>query len=704
MEYQKLFSPMKIGNTEMKNRVVMTAMGVDISDHDGAANEKTVAYYKERAKGGVGLIITEYTRVNEKDGVVAAGQISMSADRYIKPFQKVVDAVHSQGAKLFVQLHHPGRQNVVPFPTFWSMNEKLAKIIPGYWKLFFSMAGKADTESLNDPKTIRMMNKYMKPLRAPSNVPAGLGLSVFGNQKIEPFTTEEIHALIGQFVKAAKRVQKSGADGVELHAGHGYLLNQFLSPYTNIRTDEYGGSFENRLRVLKELIEGIHRACSADFPVSVRLTVDEFYEKIGYPELGLHLEDGVAIAKALEAYGANALNVTVGNSDTQFMITEPISFEPGWRKYLSKAVKDAVHIPVISVGVIRTPEQAEELLAEGVQDFIGLARPLLADPDWAVKAKNGDAQNIQRCIGCLYCMESYEKNILNGLHVNCAVNPRACQETRYTKIGEENGQGKQIVIIGAGPAGLTAARELAARKFKVTVLEKEPVPGGQLQLGKMPPHKEKMNWCFEDLEYQAKRNGAEILYNALATKELVSSYRPYAVIVAAGASAFKPGIPGAKEDYVTTVTPILKGDLKFENKSIAVIGSGMTGIETSEILVEQGNKVTIIEMADKIAPDGFNISVWDVMNRLKKGNVTFMPGRKLEGIADHKLTLVQKNSVREIVYADVVVLSLGVRSNKEVAAELEGCCNRFYVIGDACKPGRIKEAVHQAYELSRELS
>ncbi len=223
---------MKIGNTEIKNRVVMTAMGVDVSDHDGTANEKTAAYYQERAKGGVGLIITEYTRVNEKDGVVAAGQLSMSADRYIKPFRKVVDVVHSEGAKIFVQLHHPGRQNVVLFPTFWSINEKLAKIIPGYWKMFFSVTGKYDADSLKDPKMIRTMDKHMKRLKAPSNVPAGLGLSPFGNQKIEPLTADEIHTLVDQFIKAAERVQKSGADGVELHAGHGYLLNQFLKPYT----------------------------------------------------------------------------------------------------------------------------------------------------------------------------------------------------------------------------------------------------------------------------------------------------------------------------------------------------------------------------------------------------------------------------------------------------------------------------------------
>lgn len=703
MEYQKLFSPMKIGKVEVKNRIVMAPMGVDISNHDGSANDKTVAYYRERAKGGVGLIITEYTRINEKDGVVAPSQISMSADRYIKPFKKVVDAVHAEGTKIFVQLHHPGRQNVVIFSTLWSMNEKLAKIIPGYWKLFFSMMGDSNPDSLSDPKMIRMMNKYMKPLRAPSNVPAGLGESVFGNQKIEPFTVEEIHVLIDQFAKAAKRVQKSGADGVELHAAHGYLLNQFLSPYTNIRTDEYGGSFENRLRIMKELIAAIHKECGPNFPISVRLTVDEFYEKIGYPEQGLHLADGVEIAKALEAYGADAISVTVGNSDTQFVINEPISFKPGWRSYMSKAVKDAVNIPVITAGVIRTPEMAEELLKKGVQDFVGLARPLLADPDWAVKAQRGDSKSIQRCIGCLYCMESSERDMAKGLPVECAVNPRTCKEATIPKTAEENGRGRQVVIVGAGPAGLTAARELAARKFKVTVLEKESVPGGQLQLAKMPPLKEKMIWCYEDLEFQAKKNGAQILYNTTATKELVASYHPYAVFIATGANAFKPGIPGAKDDYVTTVTPILKEDLKFKDKTIAVVGSGMTGIETAEILVEQGNKVAIIEMADKIAPGAYHLNVWDVMSRLKKGDVTFMPGRKLESISDHKLTLVQKNNVREVIYADVIVLSLGIRSNKEIATELESCCNHLYVIGDADKPGRIKDAVHQAYELSREL-
>mgnify|MGYP002344244239 FL=1 len=682
----------------------MTAMGVDVSHHNGKASEDTAGYYGERAKGGVGLIITEYTRINENDGVVAPGQLSMSSDTYIEPFKQVVDEVHKDGAKIFVQLHHPGRQNVVLFPTFWRMNERLAKVIPGYWKLFFSITSKYDIDSLNDPKMIKLMEKYMKPLRAPSNVPAGLGLSPFANQKISPFTSEDVHRIIRQFIDAAGRVKKTGADGVELHAGHGYLLNQFLSPYTNIRSDEYGGSFENRVRILQELIGGIHQRCGKDFPVIVRLTVDEFYEKIGYPEQGIHLLEGVKIAKALESFGADALDVTVGTSDTHFMIQEPNSFEQGWRRELVKAVKDAVNIPVIAVGVIRTPELAERLISDGVQDFIGLARPLLADPYWAVKAQNGNEEDIQRCIGCLYCMESYEKGLINGKPVECTVTPRTCRERLTPLTPPKDGRRRKIVIIGAGPAGLTAARELAARDFDVTVLEKESAPGGQLRLGEKPPHKNRIAWCYEDLEHQARKNGAEILYGTSADRQLVDSYHPYAVIIASGASCVKPRIPGAENEYVTTVVPVLDGSLQLLHKNVAVVGSGMTGIETAELLVKQGNRVTVIEMAEKIAPGAFNISVWDVMQTLNNGETTFLPGRRLERIEDHKLVLVQKNNVREILRFDAVVLSLGVRSNNKITDELKGCCEKLFVAGDAFKPGRIKDAIHEAYKISRSLS
>ncbi|HAH63131.1 MAG TPA: enoate reductase, partial [Treponema sp.] len=216
--------------------------------------------------------------------------------------------------------------------------------------------------------------------------------------------------------------------------------------------------------------------------------------------------------------------------------------------------------------------------------------------------------------------------------------------------------------------------------------------------------KNRIAWCYEDLEHQARKNGAEILYGTSADRQLVDSYHPYAVIIASGASCVKPRIPGAENEYVTTVVPVLDGSLQLLHKNVAVVGSGMTGIETAELLVKQGNRVTVIEMAEKIAPGAFNISVWDVMQTLNNGETTFLPGRRLERIEDHKLVLVQKNNVREILRFDAVVLSLGVRSNNKITDELKGCCEKLFVAGDAFKPGRIKDAIHEAYKISRSLS
>lgn len=355
MKPKLLFTPGKIGQLELKNRGVMTAMGVGLAKENGEATAKTLAYFAERAAGGIGLIITEYTRINERDGIVSGKQLSMATDKHIAPFKEVVTAVHRHGTKIFVQLHHPGRENIALFPGLWPLGNRLAKIFPPYWKLFYRVMSKQDRSSINDPKLIKFMQRFMPSLKAPSDVPAGLGFSPFGNQVIKELSIPEIKQLEEQFIAAAERVKKSGADGVELHAGHGYLLNQFTSPYTNLRKDDYGGSVENRTRIIAEIIAGIKERCGADFPISVRLTVDEFYAKIGYPKIGIHLPEGVLLAQAVETAGADAINVTIATADTQVLISEPVSYEPGWRQPLVQAIKKAVTIPVIAVGVIRTP-------------------------------------------------------------------------------------------------------------------------------------------------------------------------------------------------------------------------------------------------------------------------------------------------------------------------------------------------------------
>ena len=356
--YEKLLSEGRIGNLTLKNRVIMAAMGVDCAEPDGKAGPRVSDYYEERAKGGVGLIITEVTRVNNYHGLALGGQLSMASDNMIEPFSKMVDKIHSHGTKIFVQLHHPGRQNLSALAYSWNLLSKVGKIIPHFWDITYGMGKYVDTAMLEDPRVMKMM-KFMPPVVSSGNIPTGLGASIIKGQPTRALTIPEIHRLEKQFIAAAKRVQKAGGDGVELHAAHGYLIQQFLSPYTNNRKDMYGGSLDNRMRFLLNILKGIKKECGEDFPVSVRLTVDEFYDLLGYENRGIQLPEGVQMAKKVEEAGADLINVSCGTYETLNTLIEPISFQPGWRTYLAKAVKEAVSVPVAGVGVIRTPDQAE---------------------------------------------------------------------------------------------------------------------------------------------------------------------------------------------------------------------------------------------------------------------------------------------------------------------------------------------------------
>ncbi len=695
--YPLLFQPLNIGKVTVPNRIVMTAMGVDVSAPDGSVTDRTIAYYTARAKGGVGLIVTEYCRVNEADGACATGQISLSHDRYIPGMRKLADSVHAHGSKIFVQLQHPGRQSVPVFPTFWPALERLQKVWPGVWEKAFDTFASVSTDTGSaDRSALKKQQRFLKPVLAPSVLPPEEDDGALAVVKTRAFTAREIERLIRQFIKAAERAKKAGFDGVELHAAHGYLFEQFLSPWTNRRTDAYGGNLENRCRVLKEIITGIHTRCGKDFPVTVRLTVDEFYEKLGHPERGIHLTEGVEIAKLLESYGADALNVSIAGQDTTFLVTESLRYEPGWRNYLTRAVKEAVSIPVIGVSVTRTPDQAERQLQNGDQDFIGLGRPLLADPDWANKAKTGKPDSITRCIGCLYCMDRFAQDMLNDKPIECAVNPLACHEAEYPSF-IRNGNGRRVIIVGAGVSGLYAAKLLALRGFTVTVYEKEERAGGQVNLADKPPCKQRIHWSIEDLEHQAIEAGAVIHYNCEVTAEQLRTEDPYVILLATGATELLPKLEEAEQDFVTTVAPVLTGAVQPREQRVAVIGAGMTGLETAELLMENDNEVTVIGRANAIAKGATGINVQEIKKALTDGGVRFMTGTKLEKIGDHTLYLCSKNGVHSIVMADLVVLSLGVKANHSLYVELKDR-PRVYEIGSAATPGRIAESIRSAFD------
>lgn len=691
MKYERLFTPGKIGSAELKNRVVMAPMVMGTANMDGTPGEQMIQYYEERARGGVGLIITEATRVDEGTGVLAPRQLAMSSDRHIEPFAKMVRRIHRHGAKIFCELHHPGRQTLAILTATWRMSSVLGHACDRYWSLFFKVAQKRDLVE----KT-----RLLPPVAAPSAVPCRLE-----RQKTRALTHREIVKIEDEFAQAALRVKEAGADGVELHGAHGYLIEQFLSPYTNRRTDEYGGSFENRMRFITRIIQKIRERCGADFPLIVRLSVDEFYREIGEPEHGYTLKEGLRIARALEELGVDAIDVSSGTYETMNYWLEPTEFECGWRKYLAQAVREQVKIPVLAANLIRSPEQAEEQLEEGVQDFISLGRPLLADSYWAQKAASNRADEIKRCICCLWCFESMLDGAEHRQAGQCSVNPRVCREVAIPLDPPRDGDGRPVVIAGAGPAGLTAAEVLARRGFKVTVLEKEARAGGQLTLAELPPHKEKLGWCTQDLERAALRNGAVIQYNHPATAQEILAMQPYAVFVATGAVACKPeGIPGAQRANVHTSDYALRHAKSFGGRTVAVIGSGMTGLETAELLAEDGAQVFIIEMADQIAPGTYHQHLDRAVPLLRELGVDILTGQRLTAVEDSGVTFTDTRSgAVQTRAADEVVIAIGVEQVHRLYEELKGKQENLFVVGDADQKGRIASATRAAFDQARTL-
>lgn len=689
ISYDMLFSPMKIGNVQIKNRVVMAPMLMGFGTFNGDATEQMIDYYEERAKGGTGLIITEITRVNDLTGASSFGQLSASKDRNIPSIKKLTDRIHRHGAKLFVELHHPGRQNVNLMINTVPVSVAMDKIMPGntYSKLLYG-------------KIVPLGKKMVeKDLFFRTVAPSKTEKSKFAESSNKALTEKQIKKIISQFGDAALRVKKAGCDGVEIHASHGYLIQQFLSPATNHRTDKYGGSLENRMRFLNEIIDDIRAKCGFDFPLIVRLTVDEMYDRIGQKGKGYGLEEGLKMAKILDEKGIDAIDVSSGAYDTFNYWLEPTTFECGWRKNLAEEVKKIVNVPVIAANLIRSPKQAEEQLEAGIQDFVSLGRPHIADPYWVSKVQSGRENEIKRCICCLYCFESMMNGAYTGTHGGCSVNPFVGRE-KETLL--KNGNGKKVLIIGAGVAGLSAAEMLARRGFSVTVLEKEACAGGQINLADKPPHKAKLHWCVEDLESNCLANGVQIQYAVNADKAVIESYSPEYIIVATGAQAVHP--KAFSGDNVVTVTQVLDGTVQFSGKKLCVIGSGMTGLETSELLIEQGNRISVIEMADRIAPGAWFQQLDDAMPKLIKANTEFYTSTKLVDILPGGISVEDlKTGKKYTIDCDGVVLSMGVKPDNALYNELKHRYNNVYAIGDCNQSGRIYNATKAAYDLAKSL-
>ncbi|MDD5903336.1 MAG: NAD(P)/FAD-dependent oxidoreductase [Oscillospiraceae bacterium] len=693
MSYEMLLSPMNIGTMTVKNRTIMSAAEVSLGQANGKPTEKLMAYYEERAKGGVGLIIPGITRVNDDCAASTYTQLAMSHDYHIEPMREFAERIHKHGAKLGIQLHHPGRQgyssSIHSLPMVIPIVDRFPKVLDSIYKC-----------------TPILDKLEKKALLWPVQAPYKGELANHGAMRIRQMSRREVKNLINDFIRAAVRCKKAGVDIVELHGGHGYIIQQFLSPNTNKREDEYGGSFENRMRFISEIIDGIRAECGRDYPLMVRLTADEMYEKIGMPGKGYTIETGKRIAKRLEELGVDAINVTSACYDAYSYWLEPTSFEPGWRKYLAKEIKSVVSIPVAGASVIRTPEQAEQQLQEGCQDFVASARTFICDPHWVKKAEEGRSNEIRRCIGCLNCIRSFMTNAWVGKAGECALNMSMGREEEYFNMPQD-GEGRHIIVIGAGPAGLTAAHTLLHRGFKVTVIEKDEKPGGQVITASTCHLKGKLYWAIEDLMTNVTKLGGEVKLGCDMTAEQIAEMKPYAVVVATGGTPIRPkSIPGIDLDTVVLAPEIIMGEKKIENKKVVVVGSGITGLEVTEFLNDAGCEVTVIEMAPEVAPGAWFQLVDDEMERIKPFGTKFMTGTKLVGIEPGKVLVEDvKTGAKSALEADNVVLSLGVRPVNDMVTKLVGCgIHKVVTVGDAKKSGTIADATHSAYNTVMKIS
>ncbi|MCM3575901.1 NAD(P)/FAD-dependent oxidoreductase [Mesobacillus subterraneus] len=639
MNYQHLFSVGKIGSVTLKNRVVMPAMGTGLASSDGELTEQQIRYYEERAKGGTGLIITEFTTVDFELGRAAANQLRFDDDLFIPGFRRLADAVHTYGARVFVQLHHAGRES----------------------------------------------SSYLtggKQIVAPSPVTC----EAIGEEPRE-LSTSEVKDIIGKFVEGAARCQAAGIDGVELHGAHGYLINQFLSPNTNLRKDEYGGSFEKRMRFVEEIIQGIKQQCGADYPVTVRLSVDEFEEG------GMDLSLSRKVSRYLEKIGVDGIHASSGNYNTMEKVIESPLFEEGWRVYLAEEIKKEVNIPVFAVGNIRDPQFVESILAAGRADFVAIGRGHIADPDWVRKVADGREKEIRMCISCLHCV--YTKG-----HIECSVNVRAGREIEFLEMKKIN-EKRHVVIVGGGPGGMEAARVLAIRGFDVTLIEKNGKLGGQLNLVTDPVYKKKMTRYVRYLINEMDRLKIDIRLNSEASVGLIKLMNPDVVLLATGGTPRVPAFEGLELPHVSNYRDVKVENSIFTGQKIAVIGGGMVCHSTSRRLSEQGNDVTLIEIltesARKISPQ----TRMKLMEKLKTVGIQVITGHSVSEITAEGVILKEdKTGETKAIEVDQIVIAMGVQAYNPLEQYLREIMKNVYVIGDAAGNTSLADATREGFELA----
>lgn len=649
--FSKLFEPGRIGKVKIRNRIVMLPMGAYFPGPTGEMSDRTRAYYVERAKGGVGLIIVGLSGVTPREQPITRNYTTLAETNLLPSHYHLTEAVHAHGAKIGIQLCHVGAQATM---DDWGGKPPLSP--SGIEQL--SVAGKA----------------FPKP---------------------RPMTRQEIYQLIEQYGVAGQNARRAGYDLVEIHGAHGYLLNAFLSPATNKRTDEFGGSIENRSRIVVEIIKEIHRLAGKDFPVGVRISAHEFIPG------GLTLDDSPVVAKILAGAGAAYINVGAGTYASQHKMNDVMRMEEGWKEYIWAAIKQAVDVPVIAGGGNRTPEFCNNLIAQGKSDFIGLARPMLADPYWAAHAKQGQGQEIRPCLSCLRCLFAPGGGFQVVRH--CTVNPMWGREVDYGS-SEPVDTKKKVAIIGGGVAGLEAARVAASRGHEVILYEKSQELGGQVLLSRKIPGKGKL-FCFLDyLVAQVRGFGVDIRLGVEANPELIARDNPDEILVATGARPVVPSIPNMDGEHVLLSWDVLRSKPILAGEDVVILGGGTVGCETAEFLATNRNRVTVVEMLPSPCQDMEPINRRVLLDSLAELGVRLLTSKKALQIVDGGVLVEDLTTgEKETISGKYIVLALGSVPEQSLADALGERGVSMRLIGDCARPRTILEAMEDGFLLAHRI-
>lgn len=641
--FKKVLSKGKIGGVKLENRFVMPPMGSNHGEPGGKVGDKLIEYYSARARGGFGLIIIEFVCVDPV-GKAIPGQLMLDTDENIDGFKKLADRIHADGSKVFMQIHHAGRQT--------------HSVITG-----------------------------TQPV-APSPIPCPVNKDL-----PKELTIDEIYQIIDRFADTAYRAKVAGYDGVEIHGAHGYLVGQFMSGYTNKRIDEFGGDLAGRMKFPIEIVKKIKEKCGKDFPISFRISGRERVDS------GLDIQETVIISKALEKAGVDAIHVSTGVYATMPYIIAPPHISNGYLLKDALAVKQAVDIPVIAVGRINDPVMAEEIIDKGIADFVSLGRAAIADAEFPNKVKENKIDEIAPCVGCLTRCQGIAGIDPEDKGVSCMINPFTGHELTMKIKPTENP--KNIVVVGGGVGGLETAWVAAARGHNVTLFEKSNKLGGVVNPGCIPPNKHELARALRYYVQMCKKHGVNIKLNTEVNEQTIIDLNADEVIIATGSV---PATLSVENEGIQIVQAIdILGGNVLAGQKVLIVGGGLVGIETAEYLLSQGRAATVIEMTDNVGSDHHPSIRYFINKTLQQGGVEVLTNTKVEKFTKDGAICSTTEGERVFSGYDMVALAVGANPYNPLEKKLKGKVKSLHIIGDAKQPRRIIDAVEEGARLALKL-